>query len=186
MDFSADVGRTQRFPPTSFPLQEKVRILRHQQRGGPAWSHSDTVSEGVGGHSEEPLLHSLVGSRRASIRVAGAPAFVAGLTESDHARPSEKSADGSGLGPFGRPEPFCLFDSAELRLVCWEKYTTGVRAASVRASEESGHFGWDSVCVLTRWRTHQPLISRSCVIDSKVDPHGHIWTQGTSYCVVLL
>ena len=37
----------------------------------------------------------------------------------------------------------------------------------------------------TRWRTHQPLISRRCVIDSEVDPHGHIWTQGASRRVAL-
>ena len=41
--FSAGVGRTQRVPPTSVPLQEEVlRFLPQQQRGGPAWSHSDT------------------------------------------------------------------------------------------------------------------------------------------------
>ena len=40
---------------------------------------------------------------------------------------SEKGADGSGLGPFGCPELFCLLDSAELRLAGREKYTTGVR-----------------------------------------------------------
>ena len=75
--FSADVGRTQRVPPTSVTLQEEVlRFSLHQQRGGPAWSHSDTkafstgVSEGVEDTSVESLLHSFVGSQRASIRLA--------------------------------------------------------------------------------------------------------------------
>ena len=37
-------------------------------------------------------LHPLVGSRRASIRLAGAPAFLAGLTDSDHVpHPVEKA-----------------------------------------------------------------------------------------------
>ena len=130
LGFFADVGRTQRFLPTS-PLQEKfVRILHHQQRGGPAWSHSDTkdfstaVSEGVGDTSVESLLHWLVGSRRALIRLARVPLLLA---------LQKVTMLLVGLSPFGRSEPFCLYDSAELRLACWEKYTTGVRVATVNS-----------------------------------------------------
>ena len=63
---------TQRVPPTSVPLQEEVlRFSPHQQRGGPAWSHSDAkdfstaVSEGVEDTSVESLLTSFAGSQRA-------------------------------------------------------------------------------------------------------------------------
>ena len=102
-------------------------------KNGPTWSQSNTrdlstaVLEGVWDTSGESVLHSLVESWRASIRLAGAPAMVAGLTERDHVLPSGKGTDGSGLGPFGCPEPFFLIDSAELRLACCEKNTTGVR-----------------------------------------------------------
>ena len=56
------------------------------------------------------LLHSFVESWRASIRLAGAPAMVAGLTECDLVRaPSGQGTDGSGLGPFGCPEPLVSY-----------------------------------------------------------------------------
>ena len=103
-----------------------MRILRHHQRGGPAWSHSDTkdlstaVSEGVEKTSEEWFLHTLVGSRRASIRLAGAPALVAG--------PGGNGAVGSALGPV--VSRACL---------PFEKYEPGIRAATVKSPEESGH-----------------------------------------------
>ena len=90
-----------------------------------------------------------VGGIPANVDPFGAPASVAGLSESDHApAPSGTSADGSGLGPFACPEPFCLYDSAELRLACGNNYTTGVCDATVNSSEESGlHFGGDSESV---------------------------------------
>ena len=127
------------------------------------------VWEGVVDTSEESFLHQLVGSWRASIRCLGALNLVAGLTESDHARLSGKGTDGCGIVISGSPEPVFLFDSAELRLASRVKYRTGVHAALVHPLVKTRS-------VSTRWRTHQHL----------VDPHGHVWTQGTSSCVALL
>ena len=114
--FSAVAGRIKRFPPTSLPLQENVVwILHHQQRDGPTWSQSNTrdlstaVLEGVWDTSGESVLRSLAESWRASIRLAGAPATVAGLAECDHVRtPVGKALTALVLAPFGVQSPSVL------------------------------------------------------------------------------
>ena len=83
------------------------------------------------GHSQKPGTSPLL-----YWKACGAPLgslfstrwMVAGLTECDHVGPPvEKALTALVLAPFGCPEPFCLIDSAELRLADCEKYTTGVR-----------------------------------------------------------
>ena len=95
------------------------------------WTHMVTVKH-------QGPLHCCVGRRVVQFWgvcsplvggiLASVDQFGGRLAECDHVCPPvEKGTDGSGLGPFGYPEPFCLIESAELRLACREKYTTGVR-----------------------------------------------------------
>ena len=54
--------------------------------------------------------------------LAGAPALDAYLIEGEHASsPVGKAPKGSGLGPFGCPEPFFLVDDAKLLSVAPQK-----------------------------------------------------------------
>ena len=121
----------------------------------------------------------LVGGIPASVDPFGAPASVAGLAESDDARPPMGRALAAlVLAHLRVQSPSAFLTALSFVLLVEKNFPTRVRAATVNSSEESGlHFGGDSERVAS-WRTRQPLISRIC--DS------HIWTQRTSLRVALL
>ena len=149
MSLAFRLSQTQRFPPTSLPLQDKVvRILR-----GP---HGHSQAQGT-----SPLQYwKACGTplrSRFSTRWWGAPAVVAGLTESDHARlPVGKALVGSGLGPFGFPEPFVLV-GAQLNALRhrprWWMFGVGSRGVSSTARKRRPLV--EAVGVSTSWRTLQ-------------------------------
>ena len=97
-----------RTPASQGPVQRKVQRQGQSFRG-------ESLSNVGSSSSEESDLHPLVGALARVDLLAGAPALDAYLFEGEHASsPVGKAPKGSGLGPFGCPEPFFRVDGAKL------------------------------------------------------------------------